>query len=427
MKVLFLTGSTPVDDAAAMDRLAQGATELQITPVSSPAAALAEIGRVRFHGLMTSPTVPQPDVLALIVSLRRDAVPIAVVPIVTEAQHGFFAPAVAAGADDVLLLRGEHFVNLRETLDRIRQSPHLRPAGDRRRLRVLYAGKDERVWGLLGQIPFVAAERATVSPDGVTPVRAPGTAHDGLRCDVVVIDEQPGDAHPLQVVKSVKGQASDLPVVMLTAPTARDLETAALDLGADDVVVKSGVFGRRFVATLRHVHERMELVEQHTTLRSREARLRQIVESLPAGLAIISSDGTMLAINAAALALVGATKPTEVVGRPFTSLVVGDQRFDVSEWLQSIMNGVSSEIAFDVLGLDGVRRSVELKGVVLERDARGSRGVIAVLQAPAERSLATETLEWEQTTFESERRRLTERIAALEAAAKSSDESFLHT
>jgi hypothetical protein len=37
------------------------------------------------------------------VSLRATAAPIAIVPIVTETQQGFFASAVASGADDVLL------------------------------------------------------------------------------------------------------------------------------------------------------------------------------------------------------------------------------------------------------------------------------------------------------------------------------------
>jgi PAS domain S-box-containing protein len=183
-------------------------------------------------------------------------------------------------------------------------------------------------------------------------------------------------------VKSVKAQASDLTVVMLTAPTAGDVETAALDLGADDIVVKSGIFRRRLIATLRHVHQRLELVEQHTTLRAREARLRQIVETLPAGLAIISGDGSVIAINAAALALVGAGKPTDLVGRTFSSLVVADHREAVEDLFKRIGGGERSGLTFDVQGPDGVTRQVELRGALLERDARGGRGVIAVLQPP---------------------------------------------
>ena len=388
MKVLFLTGSAPSEDAAAAERLAALAAELQITTVANPADALAEIRRARaFHVLMTSPTLPQGDALNLIVSLRRDTVPIAIVPIVTEVQQGFFASAVASGADDVLLLRGESFVNVRETLARIRQSPHLRPAGERRGLRVLYAGKDTLVWNLLTQVPFCKAERATISPDGLCPVRDPGAADNALRCDVVLIDEQPGDAHPLQVVKSVKAQASDLLVIMLTSPTAGDVETAALDLGADDIVVKSGVFRRRLVATLRNVHQRLELVEHHTALRTREARLRQIVENLPAGLAIVSGEGHVLAINTAALALIGGTRPTDVVSRSFLSMVAPEQRDAVGEVLRRIVCGERGQIVFEIEAPDG-SRTIELNGALLERDARGGRGVIAILQTPSPRGEA---------------------------------------
>jgi DNA-binding response OmpR family regulator len=249
MKVLYVTGVNSEGPDATTEQLARLSPDLKITTVSSAAEALEETRTASgFRALLTSPWLAHNDTLSLIVSLRRDRVPIAIVPVLTEAQRDFFASAVAAGADDVLLLRGETLLRANETLTRIRQSPHLTMAGERRRLRVLYAGVDDRVWALLEQIPFVAPLRATTGPDGSCPVRAPGTTSDELRCDVVIVDQQPGDAHPLQVLKSVKSQASDLPVIVLAPPGATDVETAALDLGADDTVNKSGIYRRRLVA-----------------------------------------------------------------------------------------------------------------------------------------------------------------------------------
>src|SRR5690606_8541796 len=131
------------------------------------------------------------------------------------------------------------------------QSPHLFPAEQRRRISVLYAGRDPLVWNLLDQVPFVKAERVATGIDGTCPVRRPGSSDDSLRADAVIIDETPGDAHPLQVLKSVKAQASDLPVIVLTSAGAADIATAALELGADDTVLKTGIFRRRLIATLR--------------------------------------------------------------------------------------------------------------------------------------------------------------------------------
>ena len=48
--------------------------------------------------------------------------PIAIVPIVTEWRQEFFSAAVAAGADDVLLVRGDTAVHAAETLSRIKQA-----------------------------------------------------------------------------------------------------------------------------------------------------------------------------------------------------------------------------------------------------------------------------------------------------------------
>jgi PAS domain S-box-containing protein len=396
MKVIFLTSSAPADDSAIADRLSLTATELEIMHLDSPAAALDEIRRGSdWMALMISPKVPQTDALELIEILRREAMPIAIVPLVTSVQQGFIASALAAGADDVLMVQSQSIVNLPRTLARIRQSPHLRPTGNRRRLRTLYAGDDPVVWTVLGQISFVGAERVAPAGDGVTPLRTPDSAAE-LRYDVVIVDERPGAATPLQVLNSIRAQAPDLPVVMLTSPASGDFETEALDLGANATLVKTGMFRRRLVATLRNVHQRLELVEQHEELRSREARLRQIIETLPISVVVVSADGTVLAINAAAQTLTGAARRSTVVGQPFTSLVAAEHRARVTQTLHEITEGTASTVGFEVVAGEGARQAVALHGVLLERDARGSRGVIAVLQphvaapAPAAAVPATE-------------------------------------
>lgn len=380
MKLLYLTGMVE-GDSLATERLARIAPQLSITTVTSASQALVEIRRTGgFHALLTSPSIAHAETLALISSLRSSQIPIAIVPVVSEAQQDFLASAVVAGADDVLVLSGDSVMQPTETLTRIRQSPHLFPPDGR--LRVLYAGSDPAVWRLLEQMPFVRAERATCALDGGCAVRVPASPEGSLRCDVVVIDERPDEAHPLQVVKSVKAQASDLPVVVLSPPGAGDLSTAAFNLGADDAVVKSGACGYRLVATLRRVHQRMELAAQNYTLRDRESRLRVIVETMPDGVAVISADGTVLAMNAAALSLVGAARPREIVGRDLCMLAAAHQRAEVRGVLERIAAGEPASVTFDLDGVDQLSHRLELRGVPLERDSRGGRGIIAALRIP---------------------------------------------
>jgi PAS domain S-box-containing protein len=381
MKLLFLSRMADTD-AQTAERLGRIAPQLAITTVASATEAIIEIRRSGgFHALLTSPTIAHNETLALIASLRDRQIPIAIVPVVTEAQQDFLASAIAGGADDVLVLSGDSVMQPTETLTRIRQSPHLFPPDGR--LRVLYAGSDPAVWRLLEQMPFVRPERATCAVDGGCAVRVPASPEGSLRCDVVVIDERPDEAHPLQVVKSVKAQASDLPVIVLSPPGAGDLSTAAFNLGADDAVVKAGACGYRLVATLRRVHQRLELASQNAALRERESRLRKIVETMPDGVAELAADGTVLAMNAAALALVGAARPREVVGRDLCMLAVASQRATVREALDRVAAGEPASVEFDLEGLDQSWHRIELRGVPLDRDSRGGRGIIAALRSPS--------------------------------------------
>jgi PAS domain S-box-containing protein len=379
MKLLYLSRMAEGDSLTA-ERLSRISPQLAITTVATAGEAMREIQRSGgFHALLTSPSIAHAETLAIIGSLRDRQVPIAIVPVVTEAQQDFLATAIAGGADDVLVLSGESVMQPTEALTRIRQSPHLFPNDGR--LRVLYAGSDPSIWRLLEHIPFVRPERATCAPDGGCAVRVPASPDGHLRCDVVLIDERPDEAHPLQVVKSVKAQASDLPVIVLSPPGGEDMSTAAFNLGADDAVVKSGAFGYRLVATLRRVYQRLELASQNVTLKDRESRLRRIVETMPDGLAELSADGTVLAINGAALNLVGASRPREVVGRDLCMLVVSHQRAEVRGVLERVAAGEPGSVEFELEGMDEAWHRIELRGVPLEKDSRGSRGVIAALRA----------------------------------------------
>jgi hypothetical protein len=113
--------------------------------------------------------------------------------------------------------------------------------GEPASLRVLYAGRDQVVWALPGN--SVRGRACQCASDGGCQCaarrrrRRAAMRRGGHR-------RHPGDAHPLQVIKAVKAQASDLPVVVLTAtgpkwrsprwtwaPTARSPRRASIDAG----------------------------------------------------------------------------------------------------------------------------------------------------------------------------------------------------
>jgi PAS domain S-box-containing protein len=282
--------------------------------------------------------------------------------------------------------------------------------GPDRRLRVLYTGSDERVWSLLEQIPFLSPEQVATASDGSCPVRGPDQK---LQCDAVIIDQPAGSANPLSVLKSIKAQASHLPVVVLAPADAADLETAALDLGAE-TMSKSGIYRRRLVATLKQLHQRFDMAAQHQALAAREARLRQIVETLPQGVGVISRSFSVLAANAVALELLGASKPSDVVGRDFTTFVSPDRRPEVSSALERMGQGEQTTVRCDLVDSRHSRRAVEISGVMLGRDASGARGILIVFREPADVAASNVQIEALTGKLEDAERRCRDLEAELE-------------
>src|SRR5262245_50500646 len=87
LKTLYVTASADSAPDVAGQQLASHFPDLDITIVGTVASALAEARKDRsLVALLTSPQLPQNETLALIVSLRRDHVPIAIVPVLHESQ-----------------------------------------------------------------------------------------------------------------------------------------------------------------------------------------------------------------------------------------------------------------------------------------------------------------------------------------------------
>jgi DNA-binding NarL/FixJ family response regulator len=262
MKVLYVTSSKVPKAATVLHDLLELEPRLDIQTVIGAGRALVEVRTGEdYRAIFVAASVPHNEALPLIASLRRDRLPIAIVVIITAADRGFFAQALTAGADDVLVLQGARLIAAEDTLRRIRQNRHVLPEPGTPLLRVLYAGRDDAAWRLLGEIPFVQPGRTKAGDDGsvATTMSEPGV--EGEAAEVLVIDEEPGAAHALQVVKWVKQHVPALPVVILAAPSAADLDATALELGADEVLSKAGTYRRRLIGSLHRLFLRRATAE----------------------------------------------------------------------------------------------------------------------------------------------------------------------
>ncbi len=139
--------------------------------------------------------------------------------------------------------------------------------------------------------------------------------------DVVLLDHSARDADTGASLAEVKRVGWAVPVALLVDPPD---ETAALrnfDGTVDECLVKTPGWTARLARRLTTVRARFEQARELEALRGKEARLRALVDRLPACVVRLSADGAMLAMNLVALDLVGATEPRQILRKPFQALV----------------------------------------------------------------------------------------------------------
>jgi len=102
-----------------------------------------------------------------------------------------------------------------------------------------------------------------------------------------------------------------------------------------------------------------ERMRAQQSLAASEARLRTIIDSEPASVCLIATDGTLLDINAAGLCMVEADSKQQTRGVPIESLVAAEYRDEFRRLHQRVCAGETCDAQFELVGLKGTRRTVE--------------------------------------------------------------------
>jgi PAS domain S-box-containing protein len=126
------------------------------------------------------------------------------------------------------------------------------------------------------------------------------------------------------------------------------------------------------------------------TLRESEERFRAIVETTPECVKLVAADGTLLLMNEAGLAMVGATAADEVSGRSVYDLIAPEDRESFRTFNQRVCAGEKATLEFDIIGLKGKRCRMETHAVPLHR-SDGSIIQLGITRDITERRKAEET------------------------------------
>jgi PAS domain S-box-containing protein len=144
-------------------------------------------------------------------------------------------------------------------------------------------------------------------------------------------------------------------------------------------------------------------------LQRSENRLRAIVETEPECVAMVASNGNLLQINPAGLAMIEAGSFAEVPGKSVLPLIVPEHRAAFEAFLQGVCSGNRTNLEFEIVGLKGTRRWVESYAAPIA-DETGSICMLAVMRDLTERKHAEKSLRGLSTRLlqlqDEERRRI---------------------
>jgi PAS domain S-box-containing protein len=112
----------------------------------------------------------------------------------------------------------------------------------------------------------------------------------------------------------------------------------------------------------RDITERIRIEK---ALRDSEERFRAIVDTSPECVKLVTRDGTVVHMNSSGLHILGASHPGEVLGKSVYGLIAPDDRDRYREFNQKVCAGEKGSLSYDIIGLEGSRRSMETYAVPL--------------------------------------------------------------
>ncbi len=325
--------------------------------------------------ILLDASVPTVDAFNLVTAVRQGKKAIGIVSLVSTTDQHPPVDLLKAGVDSFVLKRAGFVSLLQNALNQAKARHQANSNPHARKVRLLYAGDIQIIQKHASSLPQIAIEAISVAPDGLLKLPETGTLQD----EVLVIDCAATGTSVLSAIKDVTLRLPDIPIILLINPGDEETAIQAMRAGASDCIAKTESCFLRLLPVIERENKRRELVRMRSALKSREERLRQIVETMPVGITVIAPDGTFLAINRAGLKLMGAERLEQIIGKNFNNLLPQEEREKVAGLFAAIGKGVSASIRIDWKGLDGTVPGIELRAVPMRRDSAGTTAALAAV------------------------------------------------
>ena len=174
---------------------------------------------------------------------------------------------------------------------------------------------------------LISIETASRISEAVTKLDAGGV-------DVVLLDLTLPDAQGIEALVHLQAHAYRVPIIVQTGLDDDDLAVKAMQLGAQDYIMKGKPDGRLLVRRIRQAIERMRTARE---LADQRRRMDALLENIPDRVYFKTREGAFIQVNPALASLYGFADPAQVIGKTdadfFTSEHAKQARADEDEVL----------------------------------------------------------------------------------------------
>jgi PAS domain S-box-containing protein len=311
-------------------------------------------------------------------------------------QHGAGLPIVAAaeqslelyrqaGADECVRKGGSFLSRLPAAIeDAIRKRPPAPAAAVARTfspgvapLRVAFAGDIDRFRAAVNDqtpplecVPLADTLKDSDLQPGSTPF------------DIVLVEHHDKSG---VAIADVRARNLEVAIVMLVEPTDERAAYETFGASIDDYIAKTSDWSTRVQLRLTAARTRYQQTRELASLRVKEARLRSLVEKLPACIVRLSADGIVLATNDRAVTLLGASNANQLVKKSFDALVAEESREAWTDFVVRVCAGETRSYEVAITALDGIDRVLEAAAVPSPAEFGRSPSLLMVLRDMTDR------------------------------------------
>lgn len=259
-------------------------------------------------------------------------------------------------------------------------------------MRALYVATDLRDADVLQQEVRRAAPKLTFDVCSGT-AEARSRIEGALATDVMILDSSLPEHEQQQMIEHVRSRQIPLPIVILVGQGATP--SSAIVSAADECISRGPRLAERLAPGLRMAMERYRVVatvsRENERLKRSEARLRLIIEAMPAGVVLVDQAGKIQAMNLAGASLVGVGGPSDVVGRDLYSLADHDGIQALRDLVTRAFDGTRGKANFTCHSPGGELRPLQIEALCIQKDGQGQGSVLGVLTPGHGETVAAET------------------------------------